>query len=205
MTIAVDNKLERPLDESSSDGSTSSPLASSRETSSADLKWVANAKPTKKSSLQDRNKIPLSFYMSSAIILTAQFVGGVWSIDTLKNWLLATTTAGESIRETLAYLRDLMQAAARGEVDSWSECMFACAIAGLVACLLYVLIGAPLRAGFWTGRKAMRHKMHRYMGLSYLLQYGPAWVVYCTHYEQAKDSYLLHFIAINGMNWGVML
>jgi hypothetical protein len=95
MTIAVDKKLERPLDESSSDGSTSSPLAS-RETSTADLKSLANAKPAKKSSLQDRNKIPMSFYMSSAIILTAQFVGGVWSIDTLKKWLLAMTTAGES-------------------------------------------------------------------------------------------------------------
>jgi hypothetical protein len=144
----------------------------------------------------------MSFYMSSAIILTAQFVGDVWSIDTLKNWLLAMKTAGISTRDTLAYLRDLTQAAARGEVDSWSEFIFACAITGLVACLLYVLIGAPLRAGFWTGRKARRHKMHRYMGLSYLLQYGAAWVVYCTHYEQAKDSYLSHFIAINGMNWG---
>jgi hypothetical protein len=109
------------------------------------------------------------------------------------------------------YLRNLglplwpIQVAACGEVDSWSKFLFAYIIAALVAFLLYVLIGAPLRAGFWTGRKAMRHKMHRYMGLSYLLQYGPAWVVYCTHYEQAKDSYLLHFIAINGMNWGVML
>jgi heme/copper-type cytochrome/quinol oxidase subunit 3 len=38
------------------------------------------------------------------------------------------------------------------------------------------------------------------MGLMYLLQYVAAWVHYFTNYEQAKDSYLSHFIAINGMH-----
>jgi hypothetical protein len=37
----------------------------------------------------------------------------------------------------------------------------------------------------------------------YLIQYGAAWTHYLTNYEEAKDTYLTHFIALNGMIWYV--
>jgi len=40
------------------------------------------------------------------------------------------------------------------------------------------------------------------MGLAYLFQYFAAWVHYLGNYEAAKDSYLPHFIALNGVVQG---
>jgi hypothetical protein len=64
----------------------------------------------------------------------------------------------------------------------------------------YVLLWRPFRAGLWTGRRARRHKFHRYMGLAYLVQYFCAWIEFFVHYERGgATSYLPHFIAVNGV------
>jgi hypothetical protein len=39
------------------------------------------------------------------------------------------------------------------------------------------------------------------MGLAYLIQYGLAWVEFCTNYERSANSFLPHFIALNGAVW----
>ena len=185
-------------DESSSDGSSSTPLAS-REPSVTDLKSLGTEpKPAKKLSLKERGKIPSSFYLSVTIIITAHFIGGIWSLETLKNWSKAMTSSGSTAYDTMVYLRGLMQAAFTGEMDNWQNFLYVCVITALVGSLVYVLLIAPFMAGFWTGRRSRRHKIHRYMGLLYLFQYAAAWIQYLTDYENAKDSYISHFIAING-------
>lgn len=182
----------------SEDGSESSPLAS-RESSNADLKSLSKEAPKKKLSLKDRSKIPNSFYLTLGIIATAHLCGGIWSISTLENWYNSMKEAGTATRDILAYLRDLTADAFQGKVDNWADFSKAFIFTFLVGSLMYVLFVAPFRAGFWTGPGSRKHKMHRYMGLSYLIQYFAAWIHYVTNYESARLSYLPHFIALNGM------
>jgi len=110
--------------------------------------------------------------------------------------------AGETTLNTLTYLKDLTSDALQGKVENWREFGQVCIFTALVGSLLYVLLIAPLRAGFWTGSRSTKHKMHRYMGLAYLFQYFAAWTQYLANYEAAKDSYLPHFIALNGTSQG---
>ena len=71
-------------------------------------------------------------------------------------------------------------------------------ISVLLGCIFYVLVGAPLRAGLWTGQKSTKHMLHRYMGLFFLIQYSLAWVEFLTDYETAKTTYFTHSITLNG-------
>jgi hypothetical protein len=79
------------------------------------------------------------------------------------------------------------------------EIVIACIASLIIGGILYVLVYAPLRAGMWTGQRARKHVIHRYMGLAFLIQYGAAWVEFMTNYENGgKDSFLPHFISTNG-------
>jgi hypothetical protein len=149
--------------------------------------------------LAERRKIPPSLYCSVAVILGGQYFSGMWTVETPKIWLSSFVTSAKKCWELLAFLRDFMQAAAAGEITDMTELAKVTIITLIVASLFYVLIGAPLRAGFWTGRRSTKHLMHRYMGLAYLVQYAFAWVEYLTNYEDGfRLSFLTHTIALNG-------
>jgi hypothetical protein len=195
--IQVDNNSED--DSSSTSSSGASPLAS-REPSSSDLKSLAHddAKPKAHVTLKDRSKIPNSLYLSLSLILTAHMCGNIWSVHVISNWANSMQDAWHITVDVLKYLHELTLDALQGKVENWFEFGQVCAFTALVGCMLYVLLIAPLRAGFWTGSRSTKHKMHRYMGLAYLFQYYAAWTQYLAHYESAKDSYLPHFIALNG-------
>lgn len=168
-----------------------------------------------RTSLKERGEVPLGLYVVAVSILVAQYVGGVWRLETLVNWKESMVHAGLTSRDSLVYLRDIMQSVAESLLQrndgtttttnapvDWREVAYALVVTLLVASTLYVLIGAPLRAGFWTGPRSRKHKLHRYMGMAFLIQYFAAWVEFVTHYDHAKDSYLPHFIAINGLIQG---
>lgn len=191
---------------SEDESSTSSPLAS-RESSNSDLKSmvddnhqseqivVAIKKPV---SLDDRSRIPNSFYLSASLVLTAHFCGNIWSQRVVLNWAESMQDAGKISWNVFIFLRDLTNDAFHGKIENWVEFSQVFIFTGLVVSLLYVLLIAPLRAGFWSGSRSSKHKMHRYMGLAYLVQYFAAWTQYLANYESAKGSYLPHFIALNG-------
>jgi len=160
------------------------------------------AVPRKQQTLADRNRIPPSFYLLTAIIIGFQYYGGVYSLDTLSAWKSSIVTSYVTTTEKLAYLKDLMQATAAGEVREPKEYAIALITTLLCASIFYVLIWSPLRAGMWTGTRARRHKIHRYLGLLYLIQYASAWTEFITNYENGKNSYLPHFIALNGIIQG---
>ena len=124
--------------------------------------------------------------------------GDIWSLHVLEDWVASMRLAGLTTRDTLVYLRDLTQSVFEGNVTDWTECIKAYVFTGLVGSLLYVLFVAPFRAGFWTGTRSSKHKMHRYMGLAYLLQYFAVWTNYLASYDSTMTSYLSHFIALNG-------
>jgi hypothetical protein len=207
--LATDNGI----DETASDSSESSPLAS-REASDADLKELINSNGSsdldkqqqqmKKKTLKDRSKIPVSLYITLGNIFALQYAAGIWKLETLTDYKNSMVAAGYTARDSLVYLRNLMEAVAAGNVDDWRELVFASIVSLLIASTLYVLIIAPFRAGFWTGPRTSKHKIHRYMGMAYLIQYFAAWIEFVRNYDDlnAKDSVLPHFIAINGLIQG---
>ena len=208
--VVVDDKTSSSKFEesSASEGSSVTPFAS-RESSSSDLSALNNtsnnnntsgSKPPKKlTTLQERSKVPYSLYVTLAIIGIAQAAGNFWSRNTLESYWNDMSNAGTSLMEMLTYIRSLMEEVwTTRQIKDWKEFMYVGIITTLVASLMHVLIGAPLKAGVWTGPRSRKHKLHRYMGLLYLIQYGAAWIHYLTNYEEAKSTYLTHFIALNG-------
>lgn len=192
------------MSETSSDNgsvSASTPTPS-RHSSTSDLKKNGigdDGNAVKKfATLKSRAEAPNSLYLSLSLILTAHLCGDIWSVRVISNWSSSIKDGAVITIETLKYLRDLTYDASQGNITNWMEFGQVCISTLLVASLLYVLLIAPLRAGFWTGSRSTKHKAHRYMGLAYLFQYFMAWAQYLANYESAKDSYLPHFIALNG-------
>jgi hypothetical protein len=123
----------------------------------------------------------------------------MWTVETPMIWLSLCVTGAKRRWELLALLRNFMQAAAAGEIADKTELAKVVIVALLVASILCVLIGAPLRAGSWTGRRSNPHLMHRCMGLACLIQRGFAWVEHLTNYEGCFHlSFLTHTLALNG-------
>jgi hypothetical protein len=52
----------------------------------------------------------------------------VWSVAAYENWLESIINYGTNIGEIMAHLRDIMQAAVRGEIDDWGEFLKVCVI-----------------------------------------------------------------------------
>lgn len=149
-------------------------------------------------SLKDRSRVPLGFYGIAFVFGCAHYASGFWSRKTMEGWLEAMSDAAYAYKGSFEYLKDLSEAAFYGQITDWKEFCYAVALTFTVGCIFYVLVGAPLMAGFWTGRRATRHLVHRYMGLLFLTQYAAAWINYVTDYEKSINSILPHVIGING-------
>ncbi|KAL7571398.1 hypothetical protein ACA910_007704 [Epithemia clementina (nom. ined.)] len=152
-------------------------------------------------SMADRSKIPASFMVSLVSVAGLQLFSGSWDRTTLESVSDSYQTAVDHLQKLVIYFNKLSQsvfldAHARPPL---SEYLVASLVTLAVAWVTYVLFLAPLMGGFWTGARANRHMLHRYMGLVYLIQYPLAWIEFARNYESAKDSYLPHLIALNGI------
>jgi hypothetical protein len=212
-------KAPGEVDETASDSSNSSSPIASRATSSSDLKPLdshgSNAnvgtvgaeqqQPVKlKQSLEERSRIPYSFLVTLATVLSLQYSVGFWRVESFVSWKDSMLFGAQQTRDALTYLRTLMESLASGNAATdWKEVAVAGVATFLIGTTLYVLIVAPLMAGFWTGPRTSKHKIHRYMGLAYLVQYFLAWVEFVSNYDDpTKDSIIPHFIALNGLVQG---
>lgn len=153
-------------------------------------------------SLQERSKIPNSFYVTFGTIVGLQYFSGMWRLETLQRWYISLKDSSFTVGALLVYTRDfLITALSKSNTTTtlhWTEYVQTTAIATMCLFLFFVFVVAPARAGFWTGRRARRHLIHRYMGISFLVHYALAWVEYFTNYEQSRSSYLIHIVALNG-------
>ena len=155
---------------------------------------------SKGKSLKERGQIPYSFFVTLGTIFGLQYFSGMWRRETLDRWLSSLKESAITAASLLGYTRDLARTAVSEQADSiaWTEYARTSVTVLLCLCLFYVFVVAPARAGFWTGRKSRRHRIHRYMGLSYLAHYTLAWIEFFTNYEASRSSYLVHIIAVNG-------
>jgi hypothetical protein len=189
-------------DDSCSDESRAVPPNTSDSKEFIELAQKAVSKGGPKKTLKDRSKIPGSAYVTVGIIIGLQYFSGLYANVThvLTSLKHSVTSSSRALYATLVYLRDLCQSIASGQAqDNPWEYVFAFVFCALVASLCYVLLVAPLWVGMWTGTRAKRHRVHRYFGLAFLIQYALAWIEYLTNYEDGyRNSYLVHTIAING-------
>ena len=156
-------------------------------------------KSASRKSLKDRSKIPTSFYITVIGYLGIAYYGNVFRIETLQSWIASMLSSTDKFQESLVYSQQVAQTLVTGEYRPLSEYLQVSFITLSVLSLLYIFVWAPLRAGFWTGSRATRHVIHRYMGLAYMAQYFLAWFEFATNYEEkGKDSFLPMFIALNG-------
>lgn len=198
------DKLKMPLDrgesiDSSSDESEplSGSVPVSRVNSSDNLMSGGGAR--KIESLQERGRVPSSLYVTLTWIFMLQACSGMYKLETLQKWWSSVTTSTHTVYEYLDYLKNLMNAAYMGELRDQNEYISAALVTAVVASLVGIFIYAPFRAGVWTGKRAKKHKVHRYMGLLFLVQYGLAWVQFLTSYDGGGSLGLLpHTMALNG-------
>lgn len=175
---------------------------------------AAAANGSKGKSLAERSEIPYSFMITFGTVLGLQYFSGMWQWATLDSWYASLKTSSVTTVALLDYARSLAATgwneglvvvrntkipATAAAPPSWIEYVSTFTICALCASLFYVFFVAPFAAGMWTGRKARRHKFHRYMGLAYLIHYVLAWVEFFTNYGAAKNSYLCHIVAVIGM------
>ncbi|KAL7571400.1 hypothetical protein ACA910_007705 [Epithemia clementina (nom. ined.)] len=152
-------------------------------------------------SMADRSKIPPSFIVAMSSIAGFHLFSGMWCGTTLKSISNSYLSATHDLQSLVIYCNNLSQSLSldyEGERPPISEYLVASFMTVAVASAAYVLFLAPLRNGFWTGPRANRHLIHRYMGLVYLIQYPLAWIEFVRNYESARNSYLPHLIALNG-------
>lgn len=155
-------------------------------------------------SLKDRSKIPNSFYITVIGYVAFAYYGNVFRLETLESWVSSMTKSWDKFQESLVYSQQVANTLVTGEYRPVSEYLQVSFITLSVLSLCYIFVWAPLRAGFWTGSRAGRHVIHRYMGLAFMAQYFMAWFEFSTNYEETgKDSYLPMFIALNGKCEGV--
>ena len=161
---------------------------------------VIEQQPRKRmESLRDRGKIPNSFYVSIVCIGLLQGCSGMYKLETLQRWWSSVVTSIKKCNSIMEYERDLMKSIFTGELRDPMEYLQAGVVTLLVGSILWVLIVIPFKAGLWTGQRASRHKMHRYMGLCFLLQYVLSWVEFITNYHGVGEySVLPHAVALNG-------
>lgn len=196
-----------PLPKSSEMVADSEELSTSDESGQSDpqdetpkgTEEITREAPRKPLSLAERGAIPNSFYVSLLAIGMLECCSGMWKLDTLRSWWSSFTTSIRTVRDLLEYEKDLMQSICTGEFRQPMEYLQAFIVTILAGSILWVLIGKPLSAGLWTGERSSKHKMHRYMGLFFLLQYTLAWVEFITNYEgKGEFSYIPHTVALNG-------
>lgn len=161
--------------------------------------------PVARKSLKDRSKIPRSFYVTVVGYLGLAYYANVFRMETITSWINSMRVSSDKVYESLVYSQDVANTLVTGDYRPASEYVHLSFITLSVLSLLYIFVGAPLRAGFWTGSRSGRHVMHRYMGLVYMLQYFLAWFEFSTNYEETgKNSFLPMFVALNGESESTM-
>jgi hypothetical protein len=190
-----DNSSDPVYETSSSESN--SPVASANS-SSNDLKGLVAKGTGKRSTLEERSKIPSSLYVTLLSITLLQGFSGMWRFETLKSWTNSMVTSFATVLASLSSAGEILKSLVDGNYRSTGEYVSFLLASFSVALLLYVFFVAPFRAGLWTGQRATRHKMHRFMGLAFMIQYSMAWVEFLTNYEQATKSYLPIAVALNG-------
>ena len=193
-------KREESMEASSSDESEprTGSVPMSRANSTEDLSTPGITKK-KMASLQERGRIPNSFYLTMTCIVLLEACSGMYKLDTLKSWWSSISTSTSTIYVYLDYLKDLMQSVVNGELREPKEYMVAALTTAVVASLVGIFIYSPFRAGVWTGQRASKHKVHRYMGLVFLIQYGLVWVEFLTKNGGSGTlGFLPHALALNG-------
>lgn len=196
MTVKVVDHVVKDDDSSS----TTDSLIQSAHSSSKDATHSLDKGVTSQGkSLKERSRIPASIYISTLSTLLLQYSAGLWRLETFTRWFDSIVTSLRTSSKFFADLRDSMQALSKGENDHPIELAKALIVTATALSLGYVFLWAPFRAGMWTGTRARKHKVHRYMGLAFLIQYALVWVEFGTNYENGtKNSVLPHFIAVNG-------
>lgn len=129
---------------------------------------------------------------------------GTYDLKSLESIGESFGTATDHLQKLLNYLQSLCESLFRLDSTNqdrppWSEYLVATVVTLSITWITYILFLAPLWNGFWTGPRASRHLVHRYMGLVYLIQYPLAWLEFARDYDSARNSYLPHLIALNGV------
>lgn len=198
-------------DSSTSDDSAPTPTSSSVNSKEDNMppkvieqkEEVAERKKPETLTLKERGRIPNSFYVSVLLIVMLEGCSGMYKVDTLWSWWSSVITSLRTVRDLLEYEKDLMQSICSGEFRDPKEYLQAAIVTILTGSILWVLIGKPMSAGLWTGERASRHKVHRYLGLFFLIQYSLSWVEFITNYEGAGAySFIPHTVALNGVIQG---
>eukprot|EP00591_Stephanopyxis_turris_P010306 CAMPEP_0195518584 /NCGR_PEP_ID=MMETSP0794_2-20130614/13258_1 /TAXON_ID=515487 /ORGANISM="Stephanopyxis turris, Strain CCMP 815" /LENGTH=452 /DNA_ID=CAMNT_0040647585 /DNA_START=16 /DNA_END=1371 /DNA_ORIENTATION=- len=199
-----------PIDSSSDDGSSCSEGKPGSNEEKPKLKGAKSIPATrsKPMSLKARGRIPLGIYVTVGIVALILFSAG--STNDLQNVVLSlqNTISGCWVRMGSILLEIInMSGFWCGSDDTCSaatslfslNAAWTIVVLGVVLAISYVLLYRPFRAGMWTGSRAKRHSVHRYMGLLYLIQYGIAWFDYITNNDESSRSYLPNTIALNGL------
>ena len=181
--------------------SSASSSFSSPETTTAthtNTTTATTARPRK--TLQDRKKIPFSIYLTVIVCLLLQFAAGVWNASTLMLWKDTMYTAYDRFLHHVSFLLQPPSSSVTNTTTTTQrEYAQKIVLALLTLSVVYVFFLAPLKAGLWTGQRAKRHWVHRYGGLTYMIQYAAAWMEFGSLYNPSSN--ITHFISINGASF----
>jgi len=135
-----------------------------------------------------------------ACIILLQGCSGMYKLETLQSLCSSFATSSRTIFDYLDYLKVLMNSAYKGELRDAKQYIVAAIVTAVVLSLVTIFFFIPFRAGVWTGQRATKHKVHRYMGLCFLIQYALVWVEFLTNdIGTGKLGFIPHTMALNGM------
>jgi hypothetical protein len=162
--------------------------------------------------LRDRSRIPPGIYISTCLVVSLFYSSGM--ITTFISHVVPGLQ--NSIEYVIGDLKRRVSLLITGGLENcntFNQCLSVTmipkgwllkAIGNLlvvivISSIYYLLMVKPFRAGMWTGTRANRHRIHRYMGLVFLLQYSFAWYEFISNYEgSGKTSFLPVSTALNG-------
>ena len=161
--------------------------------------YTANLKSPGKS-MADRKKIPSSFYLTVVSVVGFLICSGFFQESTLHSIQQSISSTTQDIQRLVVYTQTLSASLSlpAEQRPPLTEYLVAAITTTCLLFCLYVLLIAPLLGGFWTGTRAKKHVMHRYMGLMYLVLYALAWTEFAWNYPQAQHSILPLCVALNG-------
>lgn len=180
-----------------------------QSTSASAFLSFPETEPKRFHTLQERAKIPPGIYLSTLLVVSflyssgfisnfsSNVVPGIW--DSLS---YVATDVQQKVGSYFDYFLNSKQTCFSPSNISWpwfQNIMVSALVVTVIGSIYYLLMVKPFRAGMWTGARASRHRLHRYMGLLFLIQYSLAWYEFIVNYEgSAKASYLPVTIALNG-------
>jgi len=121
--------------------------------------------PKKGMTLKDRARVPPSAYMCAIVVVLLQFLSKRYSIEHIQSWYTSMTTSLATILDSALYTKELLETIVTGDYREPKEYLQTAVAAFFALSLAYVVLIAPLMAGFWTGARISKQKFHRYMGL----------------------------------------